>query len=176
MTKICEDQFRLDKKVFNPEGGVNYNESEAKNDKLLRNYLSQHPDKAHALRDALNCGQERARVRLITCSKLISAIADMVYKLDSIIAPSYQTGVRITHQFNRDYFPRTYKWKPQGTAVEIVGHSTFYIVTIYRDNCGSGSKEYTVHFKDKKQYDKSKDYIIRQKLDHLMIQSFSHTE
>ena len=64
MTKICEDQFRLDKKVFNPEGGVNYNESEAKNDKLLRNYLSQHPNKAHALRDALNCGQERARVRL----------------------------------------------------------------------------------------------------------------
>ena len=47
MTKICEDQFRLDKKVFNPEGGVNYNESEAKNDKLLRNYLSQHPNKGH---------------------------------------------------------------------------------------------------------------------------------
>ncbi|HJG16726.1 hypothetical protein [Limosilactobacillus vaginalis] len=36
MTKICEDQFRLDKKVFNPKGGVNYNESK---DYIIRQKL-----------------------------------------------------------------------------------------------------------------------------------------
>lgn len=170
MTKLDKNQFKIPKKAFNKGNYLLYNKEGDFVTKTF-NYFNANQTEEAKLQSALDSGQERAWVRTITTKDLIRCIGKMVFRLHKLLPREKQTGASISYVFGRSYFPRSYKGTPEGTAVEVYGHSTFYTVTIYRDNCRSTKIDYVVNFRDNDQREFATNYLIQNQLSDLDIRS-----